>query len=148
MEREFIPRAALILGWAGVLPFAALALGALLDLALPVAQPRQALISYGAIILSFMGGVQWGLVTAPRVAIAGRDGRNRFGISVLPALWAWFCLLALPPAAALLGLAAGFAALLAYDLHTVRTGYASLWYRPLRIQLTVAVVFLLLAALF
>ncbi len=147
MEREVIPRAALILGWAGVLPFAALALATLLDLSLPFAPPGLALISYGAIILSFMGGVQWGLATAPG-EIARRDDRQRFSVSVLPSLWAWLCFLVLPPAGALLGLAAGFAALLAYDLHSVRTGFASLWYRPLRIQLTVAVVALLLAALF
>lgn len=137
-----IPAAASILGWAGVVPFAGLTLAAALGLALPV-PTGLALIGYGAVILSFMGGAQWGLtVRAP-------DGADRsirgYAASVLPALLAWPCLL-LPERPALILLAVGFAALLAYDLRTVRQGQAPPWYGRLRSQLTIAVTLLLLIA--
>ena len=57
-----IPPAALTLGLAGLLPFAACAAAAH---ALPPGQQGvalQALAGYGAVILSFFGGVRWGLV--------------------------------------------------------------------------------------
>lgn len=64
---------------------------------------------------------------------------------VLPALLAWVALL-MPsrPGPVLLGIE--FSALLAYDLWTVRQGYAPRWYARLRRQLTSAVVVLLIVA--
>lgn len=58
-----VPPAAAALGLAGVLPFAATALASLAaapwgDLAL------LALLAYGAVILSFLGGIEWGLASA------------------------------------------------------------------------------------
>jgi hypothetical protein len=66
-------------------------------------------------------------------------------LSVVPALIGWSCLL-LPSRPGLIGLAIGFAALLAYDLWTVHAGDAPPWYGSLRWQLTTAVVLLLLVA--
>jgi hypothetical protein len=62
----------------------------------------------------------------------------RYLISVLPTLLACLCLL-IPNTLGLVGLMAGFMALLAYDLLTVRQGLAPRWYASLRIQLTLAV---------
>jgi hypothetical protein len=98
------------------------------------------LLTYGAVILSFMGGVQWGLA----VASGGSDLR-RYGISVVPALLAWLGLY-LGALNGLLVVAAAFAALLAYDLWTVRRGEAPAWYGRLRVRLTVAVLAMLLSA--
>jgi hypothetical protein len=135
-----IPRPALILGWLGVLPFAALALSTTVDGMMPRAAAADALVLYAAIILSFMGGAQWGLAM---VTAAERPGGlttgARLAVSVLPALAAfglWF----LPAPLALLGLAAMFVALLAYDIGSARAGAAPAWYPALRIQLTGAVV--------
>jgi hypothetical protein len=64
---------------------------------------------------------------------------------VLPALLAFLCLLA-PQTLGLVGLAAGLMGLLAYDLSTVRRGFAPVWYGTLRSQLTGAVVILLAIA--
>lgn len=140
---KHVPRAAFLLGWAGVIPFAGLSLAAALDLDLLPAAPQVLLVGYGACILSFMGGAQWGLTTAG--PLNPRSGL-RFGSAVLPALLAWLTLfLAWKPALCLL--AAGFGLLLAYDLATVRAGLAPPWYGALRIQLTAAVILLLLAAL-
>jgi hypothetical protein len=133
-----LPRSALILGWAGVIPFAGLTAASLAGFPLP-APAIPALTAYGAIILSFMGGAQWGLT----VATAGLDRRwLGYVASVLPALAAWTALL-MPDRAALGLLIGGFVMLLAYDLWTVGAGIAPRWYGRLRLQLTVAVVVLL-----
>jgi hypothetical protein len=137
-----IPSPAFWLGWAGVIPFAAFA-------ALVVAggsggidatTALRALISYGTIILSFMGGVQWGL----ELSRGDGDGLG-FLASVIPALIA-FAVTFIDPAAALAILAAGFILLLVYDLRRVRAGIGPAWYGRLRLQLTMAVLLSLLAA--
>ena len=133
-----IPLSAAALGWAGVLPFLAGALAVVLRLA--GSTPGELLAAYGTAILSFMGGVQWGV--AMRVDETGWRG---YAISVLPALLGWAALL-MPRPVGLAVLAAGFCALLAYDLWTARRGEVPAWYARLRVQLTVAVVALLLIA--
>ena len=153
-KRAQIPPSALVLGWLGVIPFAAFALAAVLPSAVPagVALPavivdapaQRALISYGAIILSFMGGAQWGLAMAAGEP-APRAMGLRLAISVMPALWA-FGLLFTAPVVALAGLAAGFLALLAYDVSAARAGVGPSWYPALRVQLTLAAVACLIAA--
>lgn len=135
-----VPAAARWLGFLGLLPFAAAVIAGLLPgaplrgLALP------ALLAYGASILSFLGGVRWGL------AIAQPDARRLLMpllVSVLPSLLAWLALL-LPPAAGLLLLAAGFVALLVADL---RLATAPPWYAALRLPLTAGAVSALLLGL-
>ena len=143
-QKHAIPKSALVLGWLGVLPFALFSLVAVATRSQVAGHAATALVLYGMIILSFMGGAQWGLaMRAPDEAPAALA--RRLGISVLPALGA-FALGALPPRPALLGLALLFAALLAYDLSTVRAGAAPAWYGKLRMQLTAAVVLCLLTA--
>jgi hypothetical protein len=139
MPSDVIPRPALLLGWAGVIPFALFAAGSVLDIHLWSLNPTLALRAYGACILSFMGGAQWGIL------LQRDDGHapfSRFLISVLPALLAVLCLL-IPNGPGLIGLIAGFLGLLAYDISTVRQGLAPRWYTSLRVQLTLAVVVLL-----
>lgn len=128
-----IPRPALLLGWAGVIPFAAFALASVLELRLPGVRPEPVLIAYAAAILSFMGGAQWGLATAE----AKVDGQ-RLAVSVIPALVAWAALLQ-PREVGLTLCLVAFLALLAYDLLTVRQGRSPGWYGALRLQLTGAV---------
>lgn len=139
MPSDAIPRPALLLGWAGVIPFALLAAASVLDIDLWSLNPTLALSAYGACILSFMGGAQWGILL-PRDN--GHAPFSRFLISVLPALVAVVCLL-IPHRPGLIGLIAGFLSLLAYDISTVRQGLAPRWYTSLRVQLTLAVVVLL-----
>jgi hypothetical protein len=139
MTMDVIPRPALLLGWAGVIPFALLTAASVLDIHPWSLDPTMALRAYGACILSFMGGAQWG-VLLPRDK--GRAPFSRYLVSVLPALLAFLCLL-IPSTAALIGLIVGFLALLAYDLSTVRQGLAPRWYASLRVQLTLAVMVLL-----
>jgi hypothetical protein len=145
LARVAMPRPALLLGWAGVIPFALLTGAVVLDAEVPVLDLRGALCAYGAVILSFLGGVEWG-VLLPRNQSEG-SLPWRYGVSVLPALLGFLCLLT-PHTLGLIALGAGFLGLLAFDLSTVRRGLAPGWYGTLRFQLTGAVVVLLaLAAL-
>ncbi len=139
---SIIPRSAFALGWLGVLPFVALSLLAVTGGVLPAGDAMRVLVTYGLIILSFMGGAQWGLAMQ---AAGSQDGANGagLGISVLPALVA-FGLSFLPAGPGLLGLSAAFVALLGYELWTSRAGTAPAWYPALRLQLTGAVVICLL----
>ncbi len=93
-------------------------------------------MAYGAVILSFLGGIHWGL------AIASNHGNGdlprRLFVSVAPSLVAWAGLL-LPLRVGLLVLAAGFAAVLYVDVRATRAGEAPPWYPRLRGPLSAAV---------
>jgi hypothetical protein len=144
-----IPPSAFWLGWAGVTPFAGLAALLLLDATsiagIDQSRALTALLAYGMIILSFMGGVQWGLEMARGSPGAGTTSGLGYAVSVVPALIAFGASFA-SPAAALLILAVGFALLLAYDLRRIREGVGPDWYARLRVQLSTAVVTCLAAA--
>lgn len=133
-----VPPAAKWLGYAGALPFVAGALASL-----PFAEALRPfglslLLDYGAIILSFMGGVHWGAAMLRNDNSLGPLGR-----SVASSLFA------LP--APLIGgvgglslLAAGFAGLLVYDEQETRARRLPAWYPLLRRPLTAIVMVCLL----
>jgi hypothetical protein len=142
-----IPQAALALGVAGLVPFVAAAVQIATAWPLGPRMTGPALFhlgAYGACILSFMGGVQWGLTVASRAE--GTDAARRYGASVLPALIAWAGLY-MGAQSGLLLLALGFAVLLAYDLLAVSRQEAPLWYGRLRAGLTAVVLLALLIAI-
>lgn len=135
-----IPRPALVLGLAGLIPFAVptgvAITGSGLPLGpLPMPSDSAALLThYGTIIMCFMSGALWGFATradAPRVWWA-------YGLSVVPALWALF-LAGGPPSTALPALLAGFVALLPLDAAFQRWGLAPPWWLRLRLLLTAGV---------
>ena len=140
-----LPRPALLLGAAGVLPFAALS--AQIATGLPLG-PRMtgpalyALLIYGTVILSFLGGIQWGLA----VASADRsDAWRRFGFSILPACAAWSALW-INGRNGLLILAVALVIWTAYELWSTGLGEAPAWYGRLRLALSAIVVGCLTAA--
>ena len=135
-----VPRPALVLGFAGLLPFLAGAAGAWAVEYPDVLVIVNLQMAYGAVILSFMGAVHWGL------ALAQGDAGNwrRLGLSVLPALVGWAAL-TVPNGLGLLLLALGFAGVFFADLRSVAAGRAPAWYKALRRPLT-AIVLLCLAA--
>ncbi len=143
IAKRAVPRPALLLGWAGVIPFALLTVATVLGLEPLSLDARAALLAYGAAILSFLGGAQWGVLLPRNQKDAALPWR--YGVGVLPALIGFLCLLA-PHTLGFVGLAAGLLGLLAYDLSTVRRGLAPGWYGTLRLQLTGAVVLLLAIA--
>jgi hypothetical protein len=142
MGENRIPPVVLALGLGGLIPFIACAIAVVLKLPLPViGDPARALLAYGAIILSFLGGVRWGL--ALRMEESSLRTRQ-FVISVVPSILAWFALLLAPGAG--FGLMAGlFVILWAEDRNLPRIG-APLWYPRLRLLLTAVVVVALTAA--
>lgn len=142
-----IPRAPLILGLAGLIPF----LWGMLTVLLPdlntwtihTIGPRFAgpyvMLFYGAVILSFMSGILWGFATK----LPGKQASIGYALSTLPALWA-FLMTGGGPVAAGLSLMAGFTGLLGLDWLFWHYGVAPVWWMRLRLLLT-AVVLLCLA---
>lgn len=137
-----VPSAAIWLGALGALPFVALAAARPLTEGALAEEIGFAIAAYGAVILSFLGGIQWGLAVGP-----GSQPRNlaaQLTVSIAPSLVAWAALL-LPDPANLLVLAATFLAVLAVDMSAVRAGQAPAWYPKLRVPLTLVVVASLIA---
>ena len=98
---------------------------------------------YPALILSFLGGIHWGLAIVSRSNANDPALRTRLVVSVIPSLAAWVALL-FPETTGLLMLAAAIAAMLWVDLRATRLGHAPQWYPKLRIPLTCVVVAALL----
>ncbi len=135
-----MPAAPLWLGLAGLLPFVAAALAILLPVSPWHEVGQRALLAYGAVILSFLGGVRWGLAMA---ASSAAKLFGRLGLSVVPSLVGWVALL-LPPAQGLVLLALGFGLMLWADL---RLAEAPCWYRQLRLPLSAGAISALLLGL-
>lgn len=91
------------------------------------------IVSYGAVILSFLGGIQWG------VALTRENGLSpAFILSNVISLAAW-CALLLPPYLALMVLGAGFVAALCIDFVLIALLRLPGWFLGLRAVLTVGV---------
>lgn len=86
-----IPLGALIPGLLGLLPFWGLALSLRIDTGVDPALALLALIMYGAIILSFVGALWWGMAVH---ALPSAPRTTMFIWSVIPALIGWFATLA------------------------------------------------------
>jgi hypothetical protein len=140
-----IPRSALWLGIAGLLPFifslATVLSPDLAQVTLHWIGPRfvgpYVGLAYGTVILAFMAGVLWGF------AVRAQSGLY-YALSVIPALWAFFFVGGGPVQAAL-WLAAGFVGLLGLDWLFHRHGLTPPWWMALRLGLTTVVVACLLA---
>lgn len=146
-----IPRAALLLGLAGLIPFL---WGAATVLHEPLSQaglrflgPRfigpYVSLGYGTVILAFMSGVLWGFATRAE----GRVAASGYALSVIPALWAFFFVGGGPVSAAVY-LATGFLGLLALDWMFWQQGLAPAWWMRLRVMLTAVVVASLLVVIY
>ena len=134
-----VPPSAAWLGGLGALPFIGLAGAApYLDGAAHM-YVVHALLAYGAAILSFLGGVHWGLAIVSGSNADQQALRTRLFVSVIPSLAAWVALL-VPEKPGLLILATAIAGMLWVDMRTTRAGNAPQWYPKLRIPLTCIVV--------
>lgn len=133
-----VPQPAMLLGLTGALPFAGLAILAIFG----VGFAGFALQAYGVAILSFMGGIHWGLAMAQNA-----PNFQRLGLSVIPALIGWLAIL-IGGGLGFIMLAAAFAGLLVFDLRCVERGQAPEWYPVLRKPLTAIVILSLLAGAF
>ena len=148
---QSIPRAPLVLGLAGLVPFLWGALTLLFpDLGLWTVQtigPRFAgpyvMLFYGAVILSFMSGVLWGFAAQ----VTGTQAATGYALSTIPALWAFFMTGGGPQSAGTY-LIFGFAGLLALDWQFARWGLAPPWWMPLRLMLSAVVIACLAVGVF
>jgi hypothetical protein len=138
-----MPPSARWLGAAGLLPFAATA-------ALAWVGPDEwrgialfALATYGMVILSFLGGVHWGLaLNAP--AAEAPHAAPRYGLGVVPSLIAWAALL-LPPVPGLVMLALAILATAGVESLAARRGLVPPAYLRLRWALSLGAALCLLA---
>lgn len=138
-----IPRAPLLLGLAGLVPF----VWGALTLTFPEVNrmgqtllgPRFTgnfvILNYGTIILAFMSGVLWGFATKAE----GKAAATGYALSVIPALWVFFMIGGGAKASAIY-LIAGYIGLLALDWTFWRQGLAPEWWMRLRFLLTTVVV--------
>lgn len=139
------PYPALVLGAAGLIPFASAPVGLLYcglsqDVTPLIAQGQ---LAYGAVILSFLGGVRWGKLVTSGSSIVPSWGQ--FLWSVTPSLIAWPALMitSLPVSTSLVVAGLG----LCGYLDIKQTGYQN-WFKGLRLVLTTVAILSLLATLY
>jgi hypothetical protein len=136
-----LPAGVAWLGYGGLVPFGMLALGAWLD-SHHIEIWQQALVSYGAVILSFVGALHWGFAVLGEKALPeSSDGMYLW--SVVPALLGWVALLICQLGVGYLEvgsvlLAGGFVAHFSQDYRIARQLPLPSWYLPLRLRLTAA----------
>lgn len=138
-----IPTVALVLGLAGLIPFFCAALGSILLSNELAATSLTALGAYGAVILSFLGGVKWGVVLNDKAAL---KRWQPLVLSVIPSIIAWVALL-LPPMMLLSFLAAAMVFQYFLDTQSVQAKKLPAWYGRLRLILTTGAVVSLLLGL-
>ena len=131
------PRAAALLGYAGVIPFVTTAVIIFFLYPRPEAQTILAYqIAYGAVILSFLGGIRWSLAM-----LFPEDEAllKRLTFSVMPSLLAWTALF-VPPIWGLALLIVSFWGQAASDNQASRRHEAPTWYGGYRVRLSILVI--------
>ncbi len=142
-----LPILAILLGAAGLLPFLGAGLAALGP------QPQgdramMALVAYGAVILSFLGGVHWGFALQDS---ADRGQRQRLLLGVAPSLVGWVALLlamAIQTEAGVALLAAGVLGTTIVEARAQRAGLMPRGYMALRYGLSGVVIVVLVVVVF
>jgi len=122
--------AARMLGYGGLLPFLFLAGAVLLGIRLPLVPAPSLLVGYGAIILSFVGALHWGVMLN-----ANQPKANYFIWSITPALLGWTALI-LPIILGTGLLIIAFIICLFVDLRAIKLGLWPAYMRQLRVMLT------------
>jgi hypothetical protein len=88
-----LPLVAIILGVAGLIPFVGCGIASVSTSDNQAVPALAALIAYSAVILSFLGGVVWGFLLAPRgmAPVPARPGRGNlaFVLGIVPSLLGW-----------------------------------------------------------
>ena len=124
-----------LLGYGGVLPFLGLAACTYFNVALPGISSVEGLLTYGAVILSFIGALHWGVVMAQHEQVVPRLASLLYGWSVMPALIAWAALL-MPDRVGATVMALCFVACWRIDMRVVKSGLWPAWMARLRLHLT------------
>ena len=139
-RQDTAPPLASLMGFGGLIPFFICA-GAAHSGVSPWAGLALIVIGiYGAVILSFVGAVHWGL------AMAGGRRPVWFVWSVIPALYAWPPIVFMDTRTALLALVPGFLVCWSVDRRATEAGLLPAWYMRLRHMLTLGASMALAAA--
>ncbi len=139
-----LPRTVAWLGYGGLIPFITLLPASYLDPHHGIVW-QDALYGYGAIILSFVGAMHWGMaMSLPE--LSERQRSLSLAWSVVPALIAWPAFLLSPWIAAPL-LTLGFLTHYLQDKRLARQAKLPGWYLPLRLRLTSVATFCLVAGM-
>lgn len=128
------------LGYSGLIPFIIFSFGVWTGLPM-VDNPHLPLLTYAAIILSFMGAIHWGLAMVKEDSLS----TTQLGLSVVPALLGWLALL-IPPLSGYGLLILSFIGLYLADKYICGKGLLPEWYLLMRFVLTLIVVLSLVAA--
>jgi hypothetical protein len=92
-------------------------------------------VTYGAVMLSFLGALHWGMEFA---GLGGYKGYSRLALGAAPVIYAWPTL-ALDPTMALIVQWVGFTGLWYADLRATMAGWTPKWYSQYRFYLSVLV---------
>lgn len=144
------PLSARLIGYGGLVPFAGT--GFVSWFMWPSETANAALqvqLVYAAVILSFLGGIRWGIAMTHAGDFKRRvpEGLGaKLALAALPAFGGWLALFTIREAA-LVVLMLFFAAQAISDVRLVNNEEAADWYRPLRLQLTLFVEMALAASL-
>jgi len=90
-------------------------------------------VTYGAVMLSFLGALHWGMEFA---GLGGHYGWRRLALGTAPVLYAWPTL-ALEPTMALVAQWVGFTGLWWADLQATSAGWTPKWYAQYRFYLSI-----------
>lgn len=123
-----------LLGYFGLIPFIVFTIGSWIQIPM-VSDSPYILITYAAVILSFMGAIYWGIAMSnPK-----EDNPRYFIISIMPVLIAWASLL-MSESYAIILLIIGFIGLIIYDWALEKSLKLPSWYLPMRKRLTTVVI--------
>jgi len=92
-------------------------------------------VTYGAVMLSFLGALHWGMEFA---GLGGYKGYSRLALGAAPVIYAWPTL-ALDPTMALIAQWVGFTGLWYADLRATVAGWTPKWYSQYRFYLSLLV---------
>lgn len=122
----------------GAVPFAVMALAGVVWPEFAAAQlgGDAAFLGYGAVILSFMGGIRWGRALSLEDPVHAGE---QMILSVAPSLAAWLALLIDRPWSLVLLLTC-FAMQAAWDLSSARSGLLPRWFGRLRLAISLIVI--------
>ena len=138
-SQKDVPIAAKWLGAFGAIPFVICALSSFLMQGHEQLTALKALVGYGAVILSFLGGIHWGLAIAEFGSRLVDVPWRRLLVSIIPSLIGWSALI-MPTVIGLTMMAIAFLGMLWLDLAASKAGEAPPWYPRLRWPLTLVVV--------
>tara|TARA_Y100001935_G_scaffold223408_1_gene198774 strand:- start:8471 stop:8974 length:504 start_codon:yes stop_codon:yes gene_type:complete len=139
--KQPIPKIALLLAYGGAFPFLFLSFCLWFPQNNQIPLIHDALNTYSAIILSFVGAIYWGIYIS--------EGSERLSwhliVSILPALVGWFALFATHFLSYFV-LSAAFGIVCLYDINQTKKGYLPVWFPKLRVPITLLVILSLINA--